>query len=173
MSYSQFSGAIRRGEQRRMERPWGVALVACFQVLKGGVLLLAGLTLRLKPEEMFSSQSVLYPFLYVAMRGNSSVINAVMQGGNVLPGLIVIWGLYLGILGSGLWQMKGWARRSVMFTSGITLLLYGKAIFLPDTSGPSSSSQDLQNFHILLFFDAIIFIYLLRPNATESFRSTA
>lgn len=171
MSYSHFSGTLRKIEQRRMARPWGVTLVVYFQVLKAAVLLFTGITLRLKPELVVNSESVLYPLLYVAMRGNSSVIDAVMQGGNVLPAIIVAWGLYLGTLGSGLWQMKGWARRSVVFTSGITLLLYAKAILLPSTPGLNSSSPDLLNVHLLLFFDAVIFFYLMRGNTADFFEA--
>ena len=171
MSYRQFSGVSQRIEPRRLERPWGITLVVCFQVLKAAVLLLTGITLRLKPEVVVDSQSVLYPLLYVAMRGNSSIIDAVMQGGNVLPSIIAIWGLYLGALGSGLWQMKGWARRSVVFTSGITLLLYAKAILLPTTQSLSSSSPDLLNLNLLLFFDAVIFFYLMRGNTADFFEA--
>jgi hypothetical protein len=148
-------------------------LVGCFQILKAAVLLLTGIMLRWRPEVVVNSQSVLYPLLYIAMRGNSSIIDEVMQGGNVLPVLISVWGLYLGVLGSGLWQMKMWARRSVVFTSGITLLLYAKAVFLPSTQGFGSYSPDLQNLHLLLFFDAVIFVYLMRGNIADSFHATA
>ena len=148
-------------------------LVVCFQILKAAVLLLTGIMLRWRPEVVVNSRSVLYPLLYIAMRGNSSIINEVMQGGNLLPVLISVWGLYLGVLGSGLWQMKMWARRSVVFTSGITLLLYAKAVFLPGTPDFGSYSPDLQNLHLLLFFDAVIFVYLMRGNIADSFRARA
>lgn len=127
--------------------------------------------LCLKPDVLVSSQSTLYPLLFVAMRGNSSVINAVLQGGNVLSGLISIWGIYLGALGSGLWRMKVWARRSVMFTSGITFLFFAKATFFPGTADFSAPSLDLQNIHILLFFDVMIFVYLVSGKTAQSFQS--
>jgi len=173
MSYSQQSRAIRRTDRRRLERPWGVTLVACFQILKGGVLLFTAVMLRLNPDALASSHSTLDPLLFVAMRGNSSVMNAVLQGGDMLSGLVAIWGIYLGALGSGLWRMKVWARRSVMFTSGITFLLFAKATFFPNLADVSSPSPDLQNVHILLFFDVIIFAYLMSGNTAQSFQPAA
>ena len=171
MSYSQQSRAIRRTDRRRLERPWGVALVACFQILKGGVLLFTAVMLRLNPDALVSSHSTLDPLLFVAMRGNSSVMNAVLQGGDMLSGLVAIWGIYLGALGSGLWRMKVWARRSVMFTSGITFLLFAKASLFPSLA--DVSSPDLQNVHIVLFFDVIIFAYLMSGNTAQSFQPAA
>jgi hypothetical protein len=178
MNHSQFSGAKYKVEQRRLERPGGVTIVACFQILKAGVLLLTGMLLRWKPEVVDSSQSVLYPLLYVATRGKYAVLNAAMQGANMLPGLIFLFGLYLAVIGSGLWQLKEWARRTVMFTCGMTLLLWAKSTLLPSTSGAgisglSSASPDLQNFHILLFFDAVVFVYLIRSNTAEVFEARA
>jgi hypothetical protein len=175
MNQSQFSGARYKVQQQRLERPGGVTLIACFQILKAGVLLLTATLLQWKPEVVDSSRSVLYPLLYVATRGRYAALNAAMNGANLLPGLIFLFGLYLAVIGSGLWQLKKWARRTVMFTCGMTLLLWAKSTFLPSTlsSGLSSASPDLQNFHILLFFDAVVFVYLIRGDTAEVFEARA
>lgn len=172
MRYVQFSGDLKRIERRRVKRPWGIIVVACFQLMKAGILLITGIMLHWKPEAVISSQCVLYPLLYVAMRVDSSVIDAVMQGGNLAPVLISLGGVSLGVLGLGLWQMKGWARLSVIFTSGITLLFFAKTTFFPSMTY-FSPSPDLQNLHILLFLDVIALIYLLRGTTADCFRVTA
>src|SRR5580692_10499858 len=105
MNRGQSSGFRYKVEQRRLVRPIGVILVACFQLLKGAVLLLTGILLRWKPEFVNSSQSILYPLLYVATRGNYPALKTAMQGANLLPGLIFFLGFYLAIIGFGLWEL--------------------------------------------------------------------
>jgi hypothetical protein len=177
MNNGQFSGVRYKVEPQRLDRPGGVTLVACFQLLKAGVLLLTGMLLRWKPEFVDSSQSILYPLLYVATRGNYTALNTAMQGANLLPGLIFLLGIYLAVIGSGLWQLKKWARRTVMFTCGLTLLLSAKAILWPSTPGagifPLTSASDLQYFHLLLFFDGAVFIYMCRRKTAELFEARA
>lgn len=171
----QFSGARYKVQQQRLERPGGVIIVACFQILKAAVLLLTGMLLRWKPDVVDNSRSVLYPLLYVATRGKYAALNAAIQDTNLLPGLIFLFGLYLAVIGSGLWQLKQWARRTVMFTCGMTLLLWAKSTILPSTlsSGLSFASSDLQNFHILLFFDGMVFVYLIRGATAKVFEARA
>lgn len=178
MSHSQFSSPRYKVGQRSLERPGGVTVVASFQVVKAGNLLLTGMLLRCKPELVDSSESVLYPLLYVATRGKYAALSAAMQGANLLPGLMVFLGLYLGMIGSGLWHLQNWARRSVLLTCGMTLLLWAKSTLLPGTAGVGVSSlgsarPDLQNFHILLFLDAAVFVYLIRSNTSEVFEAGA
>ena len=176
MNNGQSSGFRYRVEQRQLDRPVGVILVACFQLLKAGVLLLTGILLRWKPEFVDSSQSILYPLLYVATRGNYAAIKTAMQGANLLPGLIFLLGFYLAVIGFGLWELKQWARRTVMFTCGLTLLLSIKSILWPGTFGsifPITSASDLQYVHIPLFFDAVVFLYLCRGKTAEFFKARA
>jgi hypothetical protein len=149
-------------------------MVACFQILKAGVLLLTGVLLRWRPEVVNDSRSILYPLIYVATRGYYAVFPEAIRDENLLPGLIFLLGLCLAVIGSGLWQMKRWARWTVIFTCGMTLLLWAKSTFLPDTPGSdifdlSLASRDLQNFHILLFFDAVVLVYLTRGRSAAVF----
>ena len=175
MSYTQLVGARSRRRQRELKRPVGVVLIACFQILKAAVLLLTAIMLYAAPATGFSSRSNLYTLLFVATRGNSTIISAIMQGGSVVAVMIGLWGTYLVAVGSGLWKMKEWARRSLIFTSGMTIVLYAKSILLPgildsDRFGLSLTSPDAQNVHILLACDVLIFVYLLRGNTASSFR---
>lgn len=173
MSHRQSSGARYKVEQRQLDRPGGVAIVACFQLLKAGVLVFTGMLLWWKPSVVDSSQSILYPLLYVATRGNYAALNAMMKGANLLPGLIFLLGLYLSAIGSGLWQLKKWARRNVIFTCSLTLLLWAKSTLLPSAPGVSTFplSPDLRSFHILLLCDGVIFLYLVGGKTAAAFET--
>jgi hypothetical protein len=175
MSYTLLETARSRRRRRELKRPVGVTAIACFQILKAAVLLLTAVMLYSTPSIGFSSRSNLYTLLYVATRGNSTIISAIMQGGSAVAVMIGLWGTYLVAVGSGLWKMKEWARRSLIFTSGLTIVLYAKSILLPgildsDRFGLSLTSPDAQNVHILLACDVAIFVYLLRGNTALSFR---
>lgn len=174
MSERRSSSVQFKLEQPRPGRPGGITVVASFQILKAGILLLTGMLLRYKPSMVSSSESVLYPLIYVATRGHYAALSVAMQGTNLLSGLMLFLGLSLGVTGSGLWRLRKWARRSVMLTCGMTLLVWAKSVLLLSSAGvATSASPDLQNFHLLLFLDAAVFLYLIRSNTSDVFRSKA
>ncbi|ADW68854.1 hypothetical protein [Granulicella tundricola] len=171
---SQFADLRFRQDRRRAPRPIGVTLIATFQILKGTVLLLTAIMLRWYPGDVLGPQSIFYPVLYVATRGNTVVLQAASQGSNILPGFFFLLGSYITATGFGLLQLQKWARRTVMFNSSMTLLLWAKATLLNSspsfgTSGLGGTSSDLTNFYILLFFDVLVFAYLIRSNAADVF----
>jgi hypothetical protein len=175
---SQFADIRFKEERKRAARPGGVGLIAGFQLIKGAVLVLTALVLHWNPNEVLSPQSPFYPILYVATRGNVVLLNAAVQGSNILPAFFFILGSYLSAIGLGLWQIQKWARRTVMFTSGMTLLLWAKATLLDSapsfvTSSYGTSSPDLKDFYILLFFDLVVFAYLVRGSIADLFDKRA
>ncbi len=174
MSYSPNTRAIHAGRSRKLRRPAGVVLVACFQALKSAVLIVTAFVLRFRPGQMISAQSVLYQALYVAMRGNVTVLNNALNGGSLLPALILAFGAYLAYIATALWQLQPFARRAMMLTSGLTFLLYVKSAVTSNGDGTMSGmnffSPDLHNVHILLFIDTAIFVYLARGATADHFR---
>jgi hypothetical protein len=170
-SYSAPFGGVQK---LRVERPLGVTLVAYFQFLKATVLLLTGSLLCSKPDAVTNAGSVLYPLVYIAMRGNTAAIQAMGGGGGALALIILLLGAYIGATGAGLWNMRAWARRSMLLTSGMTLFFYTKSVFFPDSNAgihvPSASSPDMLYFHILLAIDTFFFAYFLRSSTAATFK---
>ena len=158
----------RANEPAKVARPLGITAIAGLQLLKGAVLVLTGSLLRLKPESV-GPDSALYPLLYVATRGKYDAMTAALQGGNALPGLLLFLGFYLGAIGVGILSLGGWARRTLIFTCGMTLALWAKTCLWPDPAVASSSQPDMTNFYVLLAIDAGVFLYLLRGNTAQMF----
>ena len=157
----------------KIRRPRGVKFVATLQMLKGGFLMGTALLLHWRPDIVASSRTTLYPLLFIATRGNPTVIDAALQGAKLVPGMIFIFGFYLAVVGSGLWHLRKWARRTVMVTCGLTLILWLRTKlnvgFLASASSATSSPQ-LHSFHLLLIIDGLVFLYLVRTNIGSKFR---
>ena len=174
MAHAQAASSVQV-PTHRAARPWGVALVALFQAIKAVVLVGAVLLLHFSPEAVLGTQSIFYPILYIALRGNSSVIKTATSGGGALFAVILVFGLYLGYLATGLWKLRPSARRAVMLTSGMTLFFYLKSVVSSkygdgSLSGMNFFSPDLHNVHLLLFIDTAIFVYLMRGSTASQFR---
>ena len=177
MERTEIEAIQRRGEQRRravaqprkIERPVGIVLISVFQFLKASVLLLTGALLRLKPEVVNAPGSPFYPLLYVATRGKFDSMSAALQGGNVLVGLILFLGFYMGAIGFGILSVSGWARRTLILTCGMTVALSVKTTLFSDPAAAGAIAPDLRNFYILLAVDTGVFLYLLRGNTAELF----
>ena len=149
-------------------RPVGVMLIAWIQFLKAAVLLLAVSLLRVRPETVNGQDSPLYPLLYVATRGKYASMNA-LQGGNALAALLLFLGLYLGAVGFGLMHVIAWARRTLIFSCGLTLVLFAKASLWPDPA--AAASPDMTNIYVVLAVDAFVFLYLLRSSTADYFKA--
>lgn len=171
---AQAAIANRNLASASVRRPRGVKFVAMLQVLKGVTLMATGLLLHWRPEVVASSRATLYPLLFIATRGNPSVIDGALQGAKLVPGLLFLFGFYLSVVGSGLWHLRKWARRTVMVTCGITLILWLRTkldtgFFVP--SAAATASPDLQSFHVLLILDGLVFLYLVRTNIGSKFKA--
>ncbi|MGI4828195.1 MAG: hypothetical protein ACRYFU_08405 [Janthinobacterium lividum] len=158
-------------EPESAARPLGITLIAGFQFFKAGVLLLVALLLRSSPEMVTESSSSLYPLLYLATRGRYELMSSTLQDGKALTEVLLVLGLYLGAIGLGILSVKVWARRTVMLSCGMTLVLWAKSSLWPDST--VLTSPDMTNFYVLLAIDAAVFMYLMQPSAVESFRSRA
>jgi len=158
----------------KVRRPRGVKFVATLQVLKGVTLMATALLLHWRPDIVANSRATLYPLLYIATRGNPSIIDGALQGAKLVPGLLFLFGVYLSVVGSGLWRLRKWARRTILVTCGITLILWLRTKL--DTgfvglNAPATASPDLQTFHVLLIMDGLVFLYLVRTNIGIKFQA--
>lgn len=145
--------------------------VATLQVAKGVVLMTTALLLHWRPDIVAHSRTALYPLLYIATRGNPRVIDGALQGARLVPGLLFFFGFYLAIVGSGLWHLRKWARRTVMVTCCFTLLLWlHTKVSVGFLTSQATSSNDLNSFHALLLLDGLVFLYLVRTNIGRRFK---
>ena len=165
MSYVQSVGSMQRRESVQIVRPWGITAVSALQFFRAAVLFLTGILLRIKPGAVSSSDGILYPLLSLALRGNPQVLNAVLQGSKEMTGTILILGCYLAVIGAGLWRMRPWARRSMIVTSALTVLLFMKSMLSAETG----LTLQPHNLPIPLIVDAILFVYLMRGSTAAAF----
>ena len=154
---------LRAAELESTERPLGITLISTVQLLKGAVLLVTAILLRVKPELVNGPDSPLTPLLYVATRGRYDSISAALEGSHALPGLVLFLGFYLGAVGFGLLWMNAWARRTLILNSGVTLALWAKTTL--SQNGAAQAAPDMTSFYVLLGVDAAVFLYLL-PGST-------
>jgi hypothetical protein len=64
-------------------------------------------------------------------------------------------------MGWGLWSLKGWARKSLMATSGLTIAVWVRGFLFAQAMGVTSlSPSQMQVVGFLLLVDAITFFYL-------------
>ncbi len=69
--------------------------------------------------------------------------------------------MYVAVMGWGLWSLKGWARKSLMVTSGLTIATWVRGFLLTQAMGESSlTPSQMQVVGSLLLVDAITFFYL-------------
>jgi hypothetical protein len=151
----------------RTARPFGIKAVAWIQLVKAGVLLLTAALLRLRPQMAGGQNSPVYPLLFVATRGRYDSMSAALRGGDALAGLFLLLGLYVAAIGVGLFHASAWARRTLIFSCGLTLVLFAKSSLWPDSG--ASAAPDMTNIYLLLAVDAYVFLYLLRGSTAEYF----
>ncbi|SNS21705.1 hypothetical protein SAMN05421770_10126 [Granulicella rosea] len=153
-------------------RPLGVTVVAGFQFFKAGILLLAGLLLRVAPDYVSSPRSLLYPLLFIATRGKFTAMHDAAPDSGLLPALLTFLGVYLAVIGFGMWRVRLWARKSTLLNAGLTLLLFAQTqLSAPPPTSAAAASPDLNFFHAVLAVDALIFLYLVRGNTLEFFEA--
>lgn len=157
----------RRAQQKKTARPLGITLIAGIQFLKAAVLLLTFTLLELKPETVNGPDSPLSPLLYVATRGRYDSMNAALQGGNALTELLLLLSLYLGAIGVGMLYVNAWARRTLIFSCGLSLVLFAKSSLWPDPA--AAASPDMTHMYALFAVDTCILLYLMRDNTVEVF----
>ena len=157
----------RAKKSKRPARPISITLIAGLQFLKAVVLLLTGVLLKVEPNMVSNPDSLFHSLLYVATRGRYDSLQAALQGEDLVTGVVVLLGLYLAAIGLGLLHVNAWARRTLIFSCGLTLALAAKSSLSPDLV--TMASPDMTRFYVLLALDAVVFVYMLRWNTVEIF----
>jgi hypothetical protein len=132
------------------ERPFPVTLIALFQFAKAWFLLLVVVIARVVPDALRSVPG-LSAFLYFAAHGRDT-------RGPLLP----LVGVSVALIGCGLWRLWRWARRSLIFSSGLMVALWAYRFFNDWTAGQVTFRTPLeeQAVYFLVFLDLVIVAYL-------------
>jgi len=145
-------------ERLAFARPTPVTAIALLQFGKAWLLMLAAVIAWMVPEALQAYGKVFSSVVYFASHGKHSP-----------PFLLPIYGAYVAAMGWGLWQLRGWARRNLMATSGLTLAIWGRWFLFDQALGgpirnatgePAPTSAQIQAIGFLLLVDAIVFFYL-------------
>lgn len=134
-----------------VDRPFPVTLIAWFQFAKAWFLLLVAFVSKYVPDAV-RAVPTLPAFVYVAAHGRNT-------NGYLLPAI----GIYMGIVGWGLWRLKRWARRSLVASTGLMMAIWAYRFAADWAAGETTLKTPLeqQTVTVLLFLDAVIFFYLV------------
>ena len=143
--------SIHPGFNSRPERPVPLTVIAYFQFAKAAFLLGVAALLQLFPDAVRSMP--LLPFLlYAAAHGRDT-------HGYLLP----VVGVFIAIVGYGLWRLKPWARRSVIASTGLMLVVWAHRFYVDEIDGISTLKTPLEQKTVamVLFLDAVVFLYMV------------
>lgn len=142
-------------QQVRRSRP--VTYIALFQFTKAAFLLYIAALVVTGRNGRLAAIPDLRDLIFVASHGKDP------------HGLLLLFfGAYAAAIGVGLWRLKRWARNSLVFTTGLMLVLwlshYNFGTALPTM--PAISEVEQQTVYIVLLLDFAIFAYLKFHNET-------
>jgi hypothetical protein len=137
--------------QQKTERPTSVTTIALLQFGKAWVLLTVAVVAWVVPDAMRVYGSDFSAVVYFAAHGKN-------PHGFLLP---LVAG-YVTVMGWGLWSLKGWARSSLMVTSGLTVAIWVRRLLFDQAMGDTTlkTPLEVQVVGFLLLADAITFFYL-------------
>ena len=152
----QYTGQLRYlsihpGVERKPDRPFPLTVIAQFQFAKAIFLLGVAFLLQIFPDA--THVLPLLPFLlYAAAHGRDT-------HGLLLP----IAGVFIGIVGLGLWHLKPWARRSMIASTGLMLVVWGYRFVEDRVDGVTTlkTSHEQKTVAMVLFLDAVVFLYMV------------
>ncbi len=133
------------------QRPTPLAIIVGFQLLKAVFLVLVAVVSFTGHEGRLANIPDLRDLLFLASHGKDP---------NSL--VLLVLGIYAAVIGRGLWNLRRWARNSLVFTSLLMLVLwfahfdFGTAL----PTMPALALVETQTVYILLLLDFFIFMYL-------------
>jgi len=153
--YLSMHTAAERGSggrtDRGLDRPFPVTVIALSQLAKAAFLLAVAALHQLAPDAL--NAVPLLPFLlYAAAHGRDT-------HGFLLP----IVGIFVAIVGYGLWTLKSWSRRSLIASTGLMLIVWGHRFFVDQMNGVTTLKTPLEQktVTLVLFLDAVVFLYMV------------
>jgi len=149
----------QRPEQKRVDRPTPVILIASFQFLKAGFLLTVAGFLWLAPD-LLPSSAAFSKMLFIAAHGKE--ISGV---------LVPVFGCYVAYVGVGIFKMRPSIRRTLAISSAITICLSLRRLGVFGGESTITSQLDRQAVYILILLDLAIYIYLaFHPELVRCFK---
>jgi hypothetical protein len=136
--------------RKTIRRPLPITVIASFQMGKALFLLIFAALEWLSPDSILN---------YPAMAG---LFYIATHGRNISGVIIPILGVYFGFIGLGLWRMKNWARKNLIATSVVTIIIWGRLFFLEWVhEEPIKLGIDRSTVYSLVLLDIVIFSYLV------------
>jgi hypothetical protein len=139
-------------EPQKRLRPDPVAVLSLLQLAKAAMLLVVGCMAWFEPDVIQPYLPELDTILWIAAHGRSMPVV-------VLP----VFGLYMAVVGLGLWSLRAWARKNLIFTSAATVALWARRVAMAywAQTAPFQSAAEQQAVFILLVLDLLTFFYLV------------
>jgi len=145
VQFSRFPGV-----NTRIDRPFPLTVIALFQFAKAWFLLTVVAVARFAPDAL-RAFTALPALLYFAAHGRDT-------RGPLLP----FAAFYVGLIGVGLWRLWGWARRSLVFSSGVMIALWAWRLLIDwkDRTQTLNTPFAEETVYFLVFIDVAIVLYL-------------
>lgn len=138
-----------------MGRPTGVSIIAVLDFIGAGICVLFGIAALL-------GAGFLGAFMSQAQGGNASAGGFMAVLGGAISIVFIIIGAISGLVGWGMWTLKGWARIVQIIFAALGLL--GALSALLHFSGAM-----LVGFVIRIAINGLIIWYLVKPEVAAAF----
>ena len=154
-----------------MRRPLAVTVIAAFELSKAGFLLVLMAILYTRSDALLGAGSSLRLLISVA---TNHIVTSASPLDSRSVGVTLLFPLYAAVcsvFGLGVWFMKRWARRILMWASTIYLARYVQAILIRDWALGQPTVLADHTYTAFAVIDATILLYLF--SAKEAFDSAA
>lgn len=147
-------------------RPGPVTFLALIQFAGAAFLILVVLFTLLDPAMNLASQKFTATAVYLLTRRN-------MMPKPWIPLLMPLAAAYLALTGWGLWTLQKWSRHVLVGTSGLTVILWLRALFVREWALGDSLMPDpwarQTGYALILFNVCISACLLLYPDVAPAF----
>jgi hypothetical protein len=147
-------------------RPVQVTLIALYHFIGASIILLFALGSWLYPGLHISSSLLVQVIVYVITRHNIATPMMV-------PIMLPFFAAYLAAIGWGLWHLMKWARNLVLATSGLTVVIWIRALLVREWAlGQSLFKNELAQdtvFVVILINVIILCCLTIYPDVVRVF----
>jgi hypothetical protein len=145
----------------KVDRPFGVALIAALQFGRAGVLLAVTAAAFLFPDAGRGLRRFTLMVAYIAANGAQPPMV-----------LLPLWAIFLAAIGWGLWRLKKWARWILLTSYGVLVVRWVTALLWDDWAmGETTLHTAMARIAVwtVILSDAVIFLYLVQSQIRDAF----